>query len=359
MAVAAFGASVRHPPAANEDEDENVIQVAKLTLSVDPAQQVRRAIGRVALSELDARRGTAHPSGGGGVNLYLMSPLEGDDVPELAIDLIKRTVGAVFRTHKQRMQALFRSGSSELAPWALLESQGNQVRLRSAGREEALHYLTAFSNHVGGRAASQLVRILFEFAPPAGEREASLASLEQSLEELAPPSADAAAAESDAPASLRDEILATTLTAQEVLQRVHGRAEDAKSWASRERRRDHLFGVWSSRGREFVHPDFQFDGSQLHPYLPELLKVLRTRVGFDPMQTDKGGWARAYWLYSPHPGLSAQALAAEGMDFSDPVTASMTLGLADATPRTPAAMFAREPEAVIALAKELAGAPRE
>jgi hypothetical protein len=78
-----------------------------------------------------------------------------------------------------------------------------------------------------------------------------------------------------------------------------------------------LLGVWSVLEHRFVHPDFQFDErGVLRPEVAALLSIL-------PHEGDRGGWARAFWLYSPHALL-------EG--------------------RTPASVFAKESPRVIDVA---------
>lgn len=64
-----------------------------------------------------------------------------------------------------------------------------------------------------------------------------------------------------------------------------------------------LLGVWSERDDAFRYPDFQFDArGQLRPELAALLASL-------PDEADRGGWRRAFWLYSPHALLDGQAPA--------------------------------------------------
>jgi hypothetical protein len=76
--------------------------------------------------------------------------------------------------------------------------------------------------------------------------------------------------------------------------------------------------VWSAPARRFVYPAFQFDTrGGIRPEVAGLLKVL-------PDEDDRGGWQRAFWLYSPHALL-------EG--------------------RTPADVFGHEPQRVIQVAK--------
>lgn len=148
-------------------------------------------------------------------------------------------------------------------------------------------------------------------------------------------------------------ILASSLSAADAFKRSGSVATDAESWASHERRQDRLFGVWSSFDHAFVHPDFQFTDGRVHPRLPELLGVLRGRAGFDPASSDRGGWARAYWLYQPDARLSESSLAAGRLDLSDVVAASEYLSSLNGAGRSPAEMFASYPEAVIALAEAL------
>lgn len=159
----------------------------------------------------------------------------------------------------------------------------------------------------------------------------------------------------NAPRSRKDLILAEhVVSAQEAARRIGSPTEDAVAWACSKRKRDELFGVWSQTDQVFMHPNFQFGGKATHAQLKELLTVLRTRVGFDPLNADKGGWARAYWLYQPDARLSQQALAASDLDMRDPVAAVAILTRISDAPRTPAEVFLERPEVVIALVKELA-----
>jgi hypothetical protein len=89
-------------------------------------------------------------------------------------------------------------------------------------------------------------------------------------------------------------------------------------YAARLRAQGSLLGVWSTPDRSYVHPDFQFDRlGKVRPEVAELLAIL-------PDKDDRGGWQRAFWLYSPHALL-------EG--------------------RTPADVFANQPERVIEVAR--------
>jgi hypothetical protein len=157
------------------------------------------------------------------------------------------------------------------------------------------------------------------------------------------------------PSSNKQRIIEERLvSAQEAARRLGAPSEDAAAWASAKRKRDELFGVWSQSEQSFVHPDFQFGGMATPAQLKELLTALRTRVGFDPIKADKGGWARAYWLYQSDSRLSYQALAAADQDLRDPVSAAAILNATSDAPRTPAEVFLERPEIVIALVKELA-----
>jgi hypothetical protein len=77
----------------------------------------------------------------------------------------------------------------------------------------------------------------------------------------------------------------------------------ATAYVARLCARQALLGVWSKRDQAFRYPDFQFDArGQLRPRLAALLGNL-------PGGADRGGWRRAFWLYSPHARLDGQAPA--------------------------------------------------
>jgi hypothetical protein len=148
---------------------------------------------------------------------------------------------------------------------------------------------------------------------------------------------------------LQTQILKRSVSAAEAVRRSHAKASDVNSWASRRRHDNRLFGVWFSPARTFVHPDFQFTAEGTHPKLPELLAVLRTRAGFGP---DSGGWRRACWLYQRDRRLSKKAMI-DATDRQTDVSFIPVLGAASAVGRTPADVFARDPDRVIALARKL------
>lgn len=69
---------------------------------------------------------------------------------------------------------------------------------------------------------------------------------------------------------------------------------EAATYAIRVQARGGLLGVWSAACHCFLYPDFQFHGSgAIRKDVAGLLAVL-------PSKDDRGGWRRAFWLYSPH-----------------------------------------------------------
>lgn len=76
-------------------------------------------------------------------------------------------------------------------------------------------------------------------------------------------------------------------------------------YATRLRASGALLGVWDAPERTFRHPDFQFDAhGQLRSEVAELLALL------PGANDDRGGWRRAFWLYSPHAQLGNETPAA-------------------------------------------------
>lgn len=65
-----------------------------------------------------------------------------------------------------------------------------------------------------------------------------------------------------------------------------------------------LLGVWDALHCTFRHPDFQFDAHG--KVLPEVAQLLKALPGGN---NDRSGWRRAFWMYSPHPGLDAESPA--------------------------------------------------
>ncbi|WP_369929355.1 hypothetical protein [Xanthomonas sp. NCPPB 2632] len=118
------------------------------------------------------------------------------------------------------------------------------------------------------------------------------------------------------------------------------------------RRAGSLFGVWHAKQGTFVFPDFQFDQRLDAETFRELLAIA-SRVGFDPAQSDRGGWGRAYWLYQPSELLSRQARADYTDALTDPVRVAMRVRNLSAEARTPVEALMDDPEGVLALARQL------
>jgi len=96
-------------------------------------------------------------------------------------------------------------------------------------------------------------------------------------------------------------------------------ATNPNRYATRLRSQRRLLGVWSAQRKTFFHPMFRFDRlGQLRPEVGKTLEIL-------PDNDDRGGWERAFWLYSPHPLLDG---------------------------KIPAEVFVGEPQKVIAVAKK-------
>jgi hypothetical protein len=74
-----------------------------------------------------------------------------------------------------------------------------------------------------------------------------------------------------------------------------GSVSNPHQYAARLRLNGELLGVWVATERTYRHPDFQFDAhGALRPEVVDLLSVLPSN------KEDRGGWRRAFWLYSPH-----------------------------------------------------------
>jgi len=95
---------------------------------------------------------------------------------------------------------------------------------------------------------------------------------------------------------------------------------EAATYLTQVRMSGALLGVWSESHHAFLYPDFQFARSgALRTEVVDLLAVLPAN------EYDRGGWRRAFWLYSPHALLDD---------------------------RTPADVFADAPMRVIQVARE-------
>ncbi|QIE22135.1 hypothetical protein SBC2_01440 [Caballeronia sp. SBC2] len=74
-----------------------------------------------------------------------------------------------------------------------------------------------------------------------------------------------------------------------------GSVSNPHQYAARLRSNGELLGVWVATERAYRHPDFQFDiHGALRAEVAKLLSVLPRN------EEDRGGWRRAFWLYSPH-----------------------------------------------------------
>ena len=158
--------------------------------------------------------------------------------------------------------------------------------------------------------------------------------------------------------SFRDDLLALEWPDSAAVGRRFGSTEaSAVSRVSRERTAGALFGVWAGRDHGgYRHPDFQFlPSGSVHPRLPELLDALARRPDLNP-RSDRSGWERAYWLYQPRGRLSAQSLALRAAEPAQLRADPERFAALDTAARTPAEVFAAEPQAVIDLARDDAAA---
>ncbi len=173
--------------------------------------------------------------------------------------------------------------------------------------------------------------------------------------EIGPPQEDPA--DRQALLRLRESLLARDWPDSAAVGRRLG-SSDASALArvSRERAAGTLFGVWTGRDRGgYRHPDFQFlPSGSVHPRLPELLDALARQPDLTP-QRDRSGWERAYWLYQPRGRLSVQALALRAASPAQLRADPARFAAIDSAARTPAEVFATDPQAVIDLAREDAG----
>jgi hypothetical protein len=129
---------------------------------------------------------------------------------------------------------------------------------------------------------------------------------------------------------------------------------EADAWVSHACERGSLLGIWSNTEHVFKYPRFQFAPGLAPGHLRELLMVLATRYGFDPLNEDPRGWRRALWLYQPNEELSEASLFAKNLVYDDVVAAALEVAKKPRIARSPAELMAREPEAVIAFARKLA-----
>lgn len=130
---------------------------------------------------------------------------------------------------------------------------------------------------------------------------------------------------------LRDELLDLDWPTDSDLAARFGRAiVQGEAWLADLRAAGQILAVWSHRDGAYRFPSFQFDVHGVRPELPRLLAIVSVIPGLDP-STDRGGWARALWLYGATPLLSRAALG-DGKDLHG---------------RSAAEVFVLDPEAVI------------
>lgn len=180
-------------------------------------------------------------------------------------------------------------------------------------------------------------------------------------------------ADSDAGAGAADPTEARRLTllalnwptSAEASRRGGSTSRNAAQWAKDKRDAGQLLGVWSTSERTYRHPDFQFnpDGS-LRPEVRELLAALAANSAWTA-KSDANGWRRTYWLYQPFRSLSRRSMAFDPdapsslKDSPDGAAAMLDMLLGDDPPedrvaRTPADVFAENPQAIIAFARTAA-----
>lgn len=143
-------------------------------------------------------------------------------------------------------------------------------------------------------------------------------------------------AASHAAVEVRDELLdAGWPSAVELAPLLKRQSDEARAWLLEEHKHGRILAVWSKRDADFVFPSFQFDYEGVHPRVEQLLDALSGIPGLDPA-TDRGGWARAFWLYGCTDRLSDAALGFGPNENG----------------RAASERFATVPDAVIELARE-------
>jgi hypothetical protein len=177
----------------------------------------------------------------------------------------------------------------------------------------------------------------------------------------------------DSPAEARRKTLLALdwPTSAEAAQRFGATAKNTAQWAKDRRDAGQLLGVWDSGKRTYRHPDFQFDETgALRPEVQALLTALAANPAWTA-QADANGWRRAYWLYQPFRSLSERAMhfarmhppgAATALHDTPDGAAAMLEQWQDARAdyslaRTPAEVFAEDPDAVVRFAWQHAGDP--
>jgi hypothetical protein len=162
-------------------------------------------------------------------------------------------------------------------------------------------------------------------------------------------------------------------TSTEAGQRAGTTSRNPGQWAKDKRDARQLLGVWDEAKRTYRYPEFQFaDDGTVRAEVKELLATMAEHPRWTE-QTDLNGWRRTYWLYQPFRSLSRRALNCARINPSgqgDPLHGSPEGALAyldqwiasanpeDALARTPAEVFAEDPQTVIAFAQQAAAAAR-
>jgi hypothetical protein len=83
--------------------------------------------------------------------------------------------------------------------------------------------------------------------------------------------------------------------------------QDAESLLTDLRADGKVLAVWSQLDETFLFPPFQFNDTGVRPEVESLLAALGAIPGLAPA-FDRGGWARAFWLYGCTASLSDAAL---------------------------------------------------
>ncbi|HEY4144769.1 hypothetical protein [Pinirhizobacter sp.] len=208
------------------------------------------------------------------------------------------------------------------------------------------------------------------------ERAGSMGSLAQVWDDLArtidtamefPATARHNSASVAAPADPADARRTTLLalnwpTSIEVGRRAGSTSRNVAQWAKDKRDAGQLLGAWSSSERTYRHPGFQFnDDGSLRPEVRDLLATLAGNPAWSNI-SDANGWRRTYWLYQPFRSLNRRTMAFcpnvlhAVNDNPNDAAAVLDSYLLDDAPenrvaRTPADVFAENPQAVIAFAR--------
>lgn len=326
-------------------------QIARLSIRLDARHPAYRSVGRTTLAELGRRQQADQVAW---LNCYLLAPSpDPAGVSGEAIDLIKYLVGCAYHFQPQVMRRIV--ADSAEGGRLLLEAEGSALIVEHAPNDVRDLLTQPRLENDPWESLQQPARILLDYQPAGhGNTQIVVDAVGRAMQKLAlayigtlPRGGDDRFSLNTA---LQTQILKRSVSAAEAVRRSHAKTSDVSSWASRRRHDNRLFGVWLSPARTFVHPDFQFSAEGIHPKLPELLAVLRTRAGFG---ADRGGWRRACWLYQRDRRLADHGTALDAARPAADATVVPVLGAASEVGRTPAEVFAHEPDRVITLARTL------